>query len=282
MREHHLRLLGRYYRQIEAGRKTLEVRVATPSKAAIHAGDALIFHDRDSERELDVLVQRSTFYPTFKDLLQAEDAARIDPDNPVEQLLTTLRAIYPPAKESLGVLAFAFDHRPARPGHVMPLTPAQYAHTVPHHTVSACLYVRDAQDRLIQLRSVYGRRAWQFPGGNLDADGEDPLATARRETLEETGLGLSLAQEQPRLLLAHYLHVGPRRPLQKVEFVFDGGRLTADQLKRIRLDPLEHDLWAVHDLAQWRRLMDQRSFARLEAVERARRGRGPAYLTTPV
>ncbi|MFF9143217.1 hypothetical protein ACF09G_37665 [Streptomyces albogriseolus] len=63
-------------------------------------------------------------------------------------------------------------------------------------------------------------------------------------------------------------------------FIFDGGRLTADQLDRIRLDPAEHDMWTVHDLATWQELMAPRAFARLDAVERARRGEGPTILIT--
>lgn len=47
----------------------------------------------------------------------------------------------------------------------MPMTPPQYARTVPHHTVYGGLYIRDGHDRPIRLRSVYGCRLWQFPGG---------------------------------------------------------------------------------------------------------------------
>ncbi|MGP3938974.1 NUDIX domain-containing protein [Streptomyces sp. 6N106] len=155
------------------------------------------------------------------------------------------------------------------------MTPAEYVQTVPHHTVYSCLYIRDEHDRPVQLRSVYGDRLWQLPGGNADA-GEDPLETARRETAEETGL--QLGRGQPRLLLTHYRPPGPRWPLGKIGFIFDGGRLSPEQLRRIRLDPAEHDLWAVHEMAQWRRLMGELPFARLEAIERTRQGRGPNYL----
>ncbi|MFE9970152.1 methyltransferase domain-containing protein [Streptomyces hirsutus] len=277
-RRHHFHLLGRYYAQVESGRKTIEVRVATHEKAAVEVGDAIVFHDRDSDRELDIVVKRITTYGSFEDLLSAEDPARIDPDGRREELLVSLRSIYPPAKEALGALAFEFDHRPARPGRPMPMTPSQYAQTVPHHTVYGCLYIRDEHDRPVQLRSVYGSRLWQFPGGNLDAQGEDPLQTARREAVEETGL--ELGPETPRLLLTHFLHAGPRMPLNKVGLIFDGGRLSADQLRRVRLDPAEHDMWAVHDLAGWQELMAPLAFARLDAIERARRGEGPAYLIT--
>ncbi|WP_244330209.1 NUDIX domain-containing protein [Streptomyces sp. NBC_01635] len=252
--------------------------MATPQKRAIAAGDPIVFHDRDSDRELDVIVQRITRYASFEDLLSSEDPARIDPDGPLGELLANLRSIYPPAKEALGALAFEFDHRPARPGRPMPMTPTQYAQTVPHHTVYGCLYVRDEDDRPVQLRSVYGSRLWQFPGGNLDAQGEDPLQTARREGLEETGLELGLTA--PKLLLMHFLHAGPRMPLNKVGFIFDGGQLTRDQLAQIRLDPAEHDMWAVHDMAGWQELMAPRDFSRLNAIERARTGEGPAYLIT--
>ncbi|MFF1602851.1 NUDIX domain-containing protein [Streptomyces mirabilis] len=273
-----MHLLGRYYRQVEAGRKTIEVRVATPNKRDIGVGDTVVFHDRDTGQELDVIVQRITPYPSFEDLLSSADAARIDPDGPPGDLLANLRSIYPPAKEALGALALAFDHRPARPGRPMPMTPTQYARTVPHHTVYGCVYIRDEHDRPVQLRSVYGSRLWQFPGGNLDVPGEDPLQTARREAVEETGLELGL--DTPKLLLTHFLHAGPRLPLNKVGFIFDGGRLTAEQLRRIRLDPAEHDMWAVQHLATWQELMASRAFARLDAIERARRGEGPADLIT--
>lgn len=121
-----MHVLGRNYRQVEADRKTIEVRVATPSKRAVTVGGTVVFHDRDTGRELDVIVQRITPYPSFEDLLSSEDTARIDPDGPPGELLANLRTIYPPAEEALGVLALAFDHRPARPGRPM----ADDAHAV--------------------------------------------------------------------------------------------------------------------------------------------------------
>ncbi|WP_371632147.1 peptide transporter permease SapC [Streptomyces sp. NBC_01259] len=69
--------------------------------------------------------------------------------------------------------------------------------------------------------------------------------------------------------------------LTSVTLLVDGARaLTAEQLGRIRLDPAERDLWAVHDIATWQELMAPRAFARLDAIERARRGEGPACLIT--
>ncbi|MEU8482293.1 NUDIX domain-containing protein [Streptomyces sp. NPDC048641] len=273
--QHRLGLFERYYAQVESGRKTIEVRVRTPRMTGIAVGDVLVFNGEDSGRELDVRAARITPYASFAVLLAAEDASRIDPDATRVEQLANLRRIYPPGKEALGPLAIEFDHRPALAGRPMPMSPEAYVQTVPHHTVYGCFYVRDDRDRPVQLRSVYGGRPWQFPGGNTDA-GEDPLETARRETAEETGL--QLGQDQPRLLLTHYFRPGPRWPMGKIGFIFDGGALTAEQLRQIRLDPAEHDLWAIHDLDEWRRLMGKGAFARLEAVERARTGCGPQYV----
>ncbi|MFE9921481.1 NUDIX domain-containing protein [Streptomyces sp. NPDC005774] len=275
--EHHMRLLPRYYNQVEAGRKTIEVRVGTPAKRAIRAGATLVFHDRGSAREVDVVARSITEHPTFEELLDAHGTLLIEPDATRAELLQALRGVYPPEKEGLGVLAISFDHRPGRPGRPQPMTPTEYVKTVPHHTVYGCLYVRDALDRPVQLRSVYGNRLWQFPGGNTDT-GEDPLETARREAVEETGL--ELGNGTPRLLLTHYLLPGPFWPMGKVGLIFDGGNLTDGQLRSIRPDPAEHDMWAVHDLARWRRLMGEAPFARLEAVEHARTGQGPHYLVS--
>ncbi|MFC8285092.1 MULTISPECIES: ASCH domain-containing protein [Streptomyces] len=77
--EHHIQLLGRYYRQVEAGRKTVEVMVAAPKKRAVAVGDTVVFRDRDTGRELDVVVQRITPYRSFDDLISSENLARIDP-----------------------------------------------------------------------------------------------------------------------------------------------------------------------------------------------------------
>ncbi|MGW7362671.1 NUDIX domain-containing protein [Streptomyces sp. NPDC054841] len=275
--QHRLGLYERYYAQVESGRKTIEVRVRTPRMMDVAVGDVLVFHGEDSDRELDVRVARITPHASFAELLAAEDTSRIDPDATEAEQLANLRRIYPPEREALGPLAIEFDHRPALAGRPMPMSPEACVQTVPHHTVYSCFYVRDDRDRPAMLRSVYGGRPWQFPGGNSDA-GEYPLQTARRETAEETGL--ELGQGQPRLLLTHYLHPGPRWPMGKIGFIFDGGSLSPEQLRQIRVDPAEHDIWAIHGLDEWRPLLAEGAFARLEAIERARTGRGPQYLVT--
>ncbi|GAA4934181.1 NUDIX domain-containing protein [Streptomyces coeruleoprunus] len=163
-------------------------------------------------------------------------------------------------------------------GRPVPVPPDEYVKTLPHHTVFACLYVRDERDHPIQLRSVYGARAWQLPGGNME-HGEDPWIAARREAVEETGLKHFMELE-PVLLLTVYRHPEGLWPMPTVGFVFDGGRLTAGRLDAMRLNPDEHSTWEVHDWSGWERLMPPLGFARLRSIEAARTGRGPRFLVT--
>ncbi|WP_175408657.1 NUDIX domain-containing protein [Streptomyces sp. TRM64462] len=161
--------------------------------------------------------------------------------------------------------------------HLLP--PAEYVQTLTHATVYAALYVRDEADRPVQLRATYGTHGWLLPGGNLEPD-EDPWEAAVREGIEETGLehfrGLT-----PELLLTHFQHPDPAWPMPGVGFVFDGGRLTPEQLSSMRLDPAEHSRWDVRELAAWRPLMPPAGYERLAAVEAARTGAGPRLLISP-
>ena len=59
------------------------------------------------------------------------------------------------------------------------------------HAGAVAIAALDADDRLVmiyQYRHALGRRLWEMPAGLLDAAGEDPVETARRELAEEVGL----------------------------------------------------------------------------------------------
>ncbi|MFD8609698.1 NUDIX domain-containing protein [Streptomyces sp. NPDC059631] len=155
------------------------------------------------------------------------------------------------------------------------LPPEQYVETVPKATVFACLHFTDEDDRPLQLHSVYSpAHPWQLVGGSMDS-GERPWETAVRECREETGLTVA---GPPRLLAAVYGRPDAGWPYSKIGLVFDGGRLTAMQIRSIALDPREHDEARVLDLAEWEALMPPRDFARLTAVAEARRSGQAAYV----
>nr|WSX81784.1 NUDIX hydrolase [Streptomyces sp. NBC_00899] len=157
------------------------------------------------------------------------------------------------------------------------LTLAQYAETVLKATAFACLYFTDEDDRPLQLHSVYSpSHPWQLVGGTMDP-GERPWETAMRECHEETGL---TPTGPPRLLATVYGLPGGGWPYSTIGMVFDGGRLTATQIRSIILAPQEHDEVRVLSMAGWEALMPARDFARLTAVAEARRTGEAAYFGT--
>lgn len=95
----------KYLQQILSGRKTVEVRVAYENMARLQPGDTLLLNDRHPYIIVDI-----RRYPTFEAMVAAEEPATIAPDLPDRAaLLAACRAIYPPEKEALGVLALAIS-----------------------------------------------------------------------------------------------------------------------------------------------------------------------------
>jgi 8-oxo-dGTP pyrophosphatase MutT (NUDIX family) len=170
------------------------------------------------------------------------------------------------------------DNTKTPAGRALPTPPADYVKTIAQATMYACLFFTDEQGNPVQLRSVYGNREWQFPGGNTDL-GEDPWRTALRECREETGIRFGGA---PKLLLTHFMAPSASWPLCKVGFVFDGGALTDEQIRGIRLDPNEHDQVAAHSLKDWAGIMAPDRFLRLEVTASARPTGGGVFLPEPV
>ncbi|NLG56331.1 MAG: NUDIX hydrolase [Rhodococcus sp.] len=62
---------------------------------------------------------------------------------------------------------------------------------VVEHDGAVAIVAVDEDDRIVlvyQYRHPVGRRLWEIPAGLLDIPGEDPLAAAQRELVEEAGL----------------------------------------------------------------------------------------------
>jgi putative hydrolase of the HAD superfamily len=89
-----------YLGQLLAGRKTVEVRVGYDNIRRLQPGDRLKLNDRHP-----FAIRRVGRYADFEELLAHEDPAAIAPDLPPDQLLASLREIYPPEREALGAVA---------------------------------------------------------------------------------------------------------------------------------------------------------------------------------
>ncbi|MFJ8622781.1 NUDIX domain-containing protein [Kitasatospora sp. NPDC093550] len=150
---------------------------------------------------------------------------------------------------------------------------SRYVRDIALSNLYGAFYFTDAAGRGLCLRNAFDPGRWQFAGGDTDP-GESPWDTALREAREE--LGLDLAVENPevvarqQLLAVVHFTPGAYWPLHQVGHIFWGGRLTDEQLRRIRLSH-EHTEWAVRSLHDWRSVMRPADYRRLLLVDRARR-----------
>ncbi|MEU3840527.1 NUDIX hydrolase [Streptomyces sp. NPDC028635] len=114
---------------------------------------------------------------------------------------------------------------------------ATYIASLPRVLAGAAALFRDAEGRVLLVEPNY-REGWALPGGTIESDdGETPRQGARRETLEEIGLDRPLG----RLLTVDWSH-GPGRP-PLVSYLYDGGVLTEDDFRAIRLQEEELLSW---------------------------------------
>ncbi|MCX4904185.1 NUDIX hydrolase [Streptomyces sp. NBC_00878] len=114
---------------------------------------------------------------------------------------------------------------------------ATYIAGLPRVLVGAASLIRDTEGRVLLVEPNY-REGWALPGGTVESDdGETPRQGARRETLEEIGLDLEVG----RLLAVDWVPGTTRPPI--VAYLYDGGVLSEDQFKAIRLQEEELLSW---------------------------------------
>jgi ADP-ribose pyrophosphatase YjhB (NUDIX family) len=108
---------------------------------------------------------------------------------------------------------------------------------LPRKRVISQALIRDADDRVLLCELTY-KAEWDLPGGVVEPL-ESPATGLARELREELGLDLPVGD----LLTVNWLPAW-RGWDDACVFVFDGGRLRADSLNRMNLQPAE--IRAVH------------------------------------
>ncbi|MFI7122637.1 NUDIX domain-containing protein [Amycolatopsis sp. NPDC049868] len=101
------------------------------------------------------------------------------------------------------------------------------AERLPRKNVAAGVLIRDDSGRILFISPTY-KPFLDIPGG-LTEDEESPLAACYREVREELGVDLQIG----RLLLVDWMPThGVWR--DSVQFIFDGGVLSVEQIEAIR------------------------------------------------
>jgi 8-oxo-dGTP diphosphatase len=128
----------------------------------------------------------------------------------------------------------------------------------------------DEQDRVMLVRPTY-KPYWDVPGGYVE-EGESPLQACIREVAEELGLRVQITT-----LLTVDWAPHPDEG-DKMLFLFDGGRLSADQVDAIVFRDGEIGEFVFADDSQLDGLTIPRLARRIRATMQARRHMRITYL----
>jgi ADP-ribose pyrophosphatase YjhB (NUDIX family) len=130
--------------------------------------------------------------------------------------------------------------------------------------VAAGVMFRDQDGSVLLVRPTY-KPFWDLPGGYVEP-GEGPRAAAAREVAEELGLKIN-----PGPLMS--VDWAPDDEGDKLLFVFDGGALSDDDLRRIRHVDGEIGEWRFVTLHELERFTIARLARRIRSTVA---GTGPA------
>lgn len=137
------------------------------------------------------------------------------------------------------------------------LSPEEYAKSLPRkHSGVVVLFFND-KDELLVVKPNY-KDGWILVGGSID-DNESPLSSAIRETKEEIGLEIS----DLHFVSVHYISaVGPFS--DSYQFVFNGGKLSNEQIGSIKLQKEELDEYAFVSVEKAKTMLTPRMNARIK------------------
>ncbi|WP_280454096.1 NUDIX hydrolase [Nocardia brasiliensis] len=143
----------------------------------------------------------------------------------------------------------------------------------PRKRVGADALIFDEAGRILLVDPNY-KPNWDLPGGMAEAN-EPPDVAVRRELAEE--LGLRIPARALKLLCVDW--VSPHGPWDdSLMFVFDAGRLSAEQEAALRIADDELDAYEFCDFAQTQQRLRPYVWERVAAALQARAANSVAYL----
>jgi ASC-1-like (ASCH) protein len=107
VRAHEMGIYKRYFDLIATGRKTTEIRVNDSSRKKIKAGSLIRF--RCQGDQVLTRVTRVARYSSFEEMFDHEAVASVNPLATRDEQLASIRQIYPPEREALGVVAIGIE-----------------------------------------------------------------------------------------------------------------------------------------------------------------------------
>lgn len=141
----------------------------------------------------------------------------------------------------------------------------------PSKPVSAAALIGDGKGGFLIVKPWY-RDYWLLPGGMVEPD-ESPHAGCEREVIEELGLRLPIGHA---LCVDYHTAANPHG--EGLQFVFDGGVLSADLARSVHLQAAELTDWRFAPLDEALTLLSPRVARRIPACLRARAASQTFYL----
>ncbi len=144
---------------------------------------------------------------------------------------------------------------------------ANWYESLPKKRMGAGVLFFDDAGRLLIVKPTH-KDHWSVPGGTVDAN-ESPQAAAEREVKEELGL-----EVRTRFLCVDYVHATSEKS-ENLQFIFDGGVLTSEQIEQIRLDENELGEWRFAPVEEALLLLSEKLRRRIpRCLEAKTRGTG--------
>ena len=157
-----------------------------------------------------------------------------------------------------------------RPAQMIEVRPGYFR---PGWPMAAGAVIRDDDDRVLLVQPAYYPGRWLMPGGGAELN-ESPRQACQREIGEELGLDLTVGP-----LLAVDWIPARSQGFAELIYVFDGGRLTRDQIASIRIpgeELTEYQFLTLPDATSRLTPADARRLT--AAIASATADRGPVYL----